>query len=122
MEDAVYDWALGVHGLHVGPAQSQGLAEKLHVVAAVGSARERDDVDSGGDAEGAEVVLGVVGVVLRCGCWRPCGEVEVEGRGSEDDLGEEKERGDEDEEEQENPRVHGHGCSRRRDGRGSHKY
>jgi len=95
VEDPVDDWVLGVHGLHVGPAESQGFAEKLHVVAAVWSAGKRDDVDPGGDAEGVDVVLGLSG---RCG--RPFGEVEVEGRGSE-----EKEGGEKDEEEQENSRV-----------------
>ena len=57
MEDPGYHWVLGDHGLHVGPVQSQGFAEKLHVVAAVSSIGKRDDVDSGGDAEGVEVVL-----------------------------------------------------------------
>ena len=58
VEDAVYDWVFSVHGLHVGPAESQGFADKLHVVAAVGSTRKRDDVDSGGDAKGVDVILG----------------------------------------------------------------
>ena len=104
MKDGVYHCVLGVHGLDVGPAQSQGFAEKLHVVSAVGSCWERDDVDSRSDSEGVRIVFGLV-LLGGCGCGSrgPYGGVEVEaevseGWGSEDGLRDEKE-GKEDEKE-----------------------